>query len=30
MSMQEQQKLKEKYYGEAIRYMDNANQRSFN
>ena len=24
MSIQEQQKLKEKYYGEAVRYMDNA------
>ena len=26
MSIQEQQKLKEKYYGEAIRYMDNAKE----
>ena len=26
MSIQEQQQLKEKYYGEAIRYMDNAGE----
>ena len=26
MSMQEQQKLKEKYYSEAMRYMDNAKE----
>jgi len=26
MSTQEQQKLREKYYGEAIRYMDNAKE----
>ena len=26
MSIQEQQKIKEKYYGEAMRYMDNAKE----
>ena len=26
MSVQEQQKIKEKYYGEAMRYMDNAKE----